>query len=116
LTTSRRNTFRRVAAGILFLEAVSESDFEFDDKKEVIRATTNHSRRLHLIRTSNSSLKLIAIRKEEKMGTLLLIILVLLLVGVIPAWPYSRSWGYYPSGIIGLVLVVLLVLFLLGRL
>ncbi len=50
------------------------------------------------------------------MGTLLLIILVLLLIGVVPTWPYSRGWGYYPSGVIGLVLVVLLVLFLLGRL
>jgi len=50
------------------------------------------------------------------MGTLLLIILVLLLLGVVPTWPYSRSWGYYPSGIVGLVLVVLLIMFLLGRL
>jgi uncharacterized protein DUF3309 len=50
------------------------------------------------------------------MSTLLLIILVLLLVGALPAWPYSRSWGYYPSGGLGLVVVVLLVLLLAGRL
>jgi hypothetical protein len=49
------------------------------------------------------------------LGTILLIVLVLMLVGVIPSWPHSRSWGYGPSGVVGLVLVVLLVLFLLGR-
>ena len=50
------------------------------------------------------------------LGTILLIILVLLLVGALPAWPYSSAWGYYPSGILGLVVVVLLVLLLMGRL
>ena len=50
------------------------------------------------------------------MSTVLLIVLVLLLVGALPAWPYSRSWGYYPSGGLGLVVVVLLVLLLAGRL
>jgi hypothetical protein len=50
------------------------------------------------------------------MGTILLIILVLLLLGAVPAWPYSRSWGYGPSGIVGLLLVVLLVLLLMGAL
>ncbi|MGF1621737.1 MAG: DUF3309 family protein [Rhodomicrobiaceae bacterium] len=48
-------------------------------------------------------------------STILLIILILLLIGVVPAWPYSRGWGYGPSGILGLVLVVLLILALLGR-
>jgi hypothetical protein len=50
------------------------------------------------------------------MSTILLIILVLLLLGALPAWPYSRSWGYYPSGGLGLVVVVVLVLLLAGRL
>lgn len=50
------------------------------------------------------------------LGTILLIVLVLALVGVIPTWPHSRSWGYGPSGIVGLVVVVLLVLFLMGKL
>jgi Protein of unknown function (DUF3309) len=50
------------------------------------------------------------------MSTILLIIVVLLLVGALPAWPYSRGWGYYPSGGLGLVVVVLLVLLLAGRL
>ncbi|MGV8996186.1 MAG: DUF3309 family protein [Parvibaculaceae bacterium] len=48
-------------------------------------------------------------------GTLLLILLVLLLVGTLPRWPHSRSWGYYPSGVVGAVLLVALVLLLLGR-
>ncbi|CAB3924659.1 hypothetical protein LMG26846_05928 [Achromobacter insuavis] len=50
------------------------------------------------------------------MSTILLIILILLLVGAVPAWPYSRSWGYYPSGLLGIVLIVLIVLLLTGRL
>lgn len=48
--------------------------------------------------------------------TILLIVLVLILVGVVPAWPHSRSWGYGPSGVLGLVVLVLLVLLLMGRL
>lgn len=48
--------------------------------------------------------------------TLLLIVLVLLVIGALPTWPYSGSWGYYPSGGLGLLLLVLLVLMLLGRL
>ena len=50
------------------------------------------------------------------LGTILLIVLVLMLIGVIPAWPHSRSWGYAPSGVLGLVVVILLILLLLGRL
>ena len=48
-------------------------------------------------------------------GTILLIILVLMLIGVFPTWPHSRSWGYGPSGGLGLILIILLVLVLLGR-
>lgn len=48
------------------------------------------------------------------MGTILLIILILLLLGAVPAWPYSRSWGYYPSGGLGLIIVILIVLLLMG--
>jgi hypothetical protein len=50
------------------------------------------------------------------MSTILVILLVLLLVGALPSWPYSRGWGYYPSGGLGLVVMVLLVLLLAGRL
>ncbi len=49
------------------------------------------------------------------MGTILLIILVLLLIGAIPAWPYSSGWGYYPSGGIGIILIIVLILVLMGR-
>jgi hypothetical protein len=48
-------------------------------------------------------------------STLLLIVLIILLVGAVPAWPYSRGWGYGPSGVLGVVLVVLLVLALMNR-
>jgi len=50
------------------------------------------------------------------LGTILLIIVVLMLIGAIPSWPHSRSWGYGPSGGLGLVLIILLILLLLGRL
>jgi Protein of unknown function (DUF3309) len=49
------------------------------------------------------------------MFTILLVVLILMLLGALPAWPYSRSWGYYPSGGLGLVVVVVLVLLLAGR-
>jgi hypothetical protein len=49
------------------------------------------------------------------MYTILLIVLILLLLGALPTWPYSRSWGYYPSGGLGLIVVVILVLLLTGR-
>jgi Protein of unknown function (DUF3309) len=54
---------------------------------------------------------------EENMslGTLLLIILILLLLGALPTWPYSAGWGYYPSSGLGLVVVILLILVLIGR-
>jgi hypothetical protein len=50
------------------------------------------------------------------MGTILLIILIIILIGALPTWPYSSGWGYYPSGGIGLVLLILIVLLLMGRL
>jgi hypothetical protein len=49
------------------------------------------------------------------MNLILLVILIVLLVGALPAWPYSAGWGYYPSGAIGTILIILLVLALLGR-
>jgi len=48
-------------------------------------------------------------------STLLVIILILILIGAIPSWPYSRGWGYGPSGLVGLILVVVLIMVLLGR-
>ena len=48
-------------------------------------------------------------------GTILLVLLILMLVGAFPTWPHSKSWGYYPSGGLGLVVLILLILVLLGR-
>jgi len=50
------------------------------------------------------------------MGTILLIVLIVILIGALPRWPYSTGWGYYPSGGLGLVLVIVLILVLMGRL
>lgn len=50
------------------------------------------------------------------LGTIALIVLILLLIGAIPTWPHSRGWGYAPSGVLGLVVVVILVLLVMGRL
>jgi len=50
------------------------------------------------------------------LGTILIIVLILALIGVIPTWPHSRSWGYAPSGLIGTIVIILVVLFLLGKL
>ncbi len=50
------------------------------------------------------------------LGTILIIVLILLLLGALPTWPYSGGWGYYPSGGLGLILVIIVVLVLIGRL
>jgi hypothetical protein len=48
--------------------------------------------------------------------TILIIILIIVLIGALPSWPYSRGWGYYPSGLLGLILIILIILALMGRL
>jgi asparagine N-glycosylation enzyme membrane subunit Stt3 len=57
------------------------------------------------------------VREEElnMLGTVLIVILIMALLGVLPRWPHSRNWGYYPSGGLGLVLCIVLILLLLGR-
>jgi hypothetical protein len=55
-------------------------------------------------------------RRKNMLGTVLIVIVILMLVGVLPTWPHSREWGYYPSGGLGLVLLILIILLLLGRL
>jgi hypothetical protein len=50
------------------------------------------------------------------LGTILLVVVILMLIGVLPVWPHARSWGYAPGGIVGVVLLIVLVLFLTGRL
>jgi hypothetical protein len=54
-------------------------------------------------------------RKQNMLGTILLVVLILMLVGALPTWPHSKSWGYYPSGGLGLVVLILLILVLMGR-
>jgi hypothetical protein len=54
-------------------------------------------------------------QKGTSMRTILLVVLILLLLGALPLWPYSAGWGYYPGGAIGLILLVLIVLLVLGR-
>ena len=54
-------------------------------------------------------------KEADSMGTILIIILILLLVGALPTWPYSAEWGYYPSGGLGLVVLILVILLLTGR-
>ncbi len=49
------------------------------------------------------------------MRTILIIILILLLIGAVPSWPYSRGWGYYPSGALGIILLIVVILLLMGR-
>ena len=55
------------------------------------------------------------IERKIMLGTVLVVVLVLMLLGALPTWPHSRNWGYYPSGGLGLVLAILVVLLLLGR-
>ncbi|MHB8404414.1 MAG: DUF3309 family protein [Gammaproteobacteria bacterium] len=50
------------------------------------------------------------------LGAILLIVLILVLIGVLPAWPHARGWGYYPTGIVGFIVLILIVLLLMGRL
>ena len=54
-------------------------------------------------------------RRNDMLGTILLVIVILMLLGALPTWPHSRQWGYFPSGGLGLVLVILVILLLLGR-
>jgi hypothetical protein len=54
-------------------------------------------------------------REVIMLGTILIVILILILLGALPTWPYSSGWGYYPSGGIGLILIILLILVVMGR-
>jgi hypothetical protein len=56
------------------------------------------------------------VREDDMLGTVLLIIVILMLVGTLPTWPHSSTWGYYPSGGLGLILLIVLILLLTGRL
>jgi hypothetical protein len=54
-------------------------------------------------------------KEETMLSLLLMIVLIVLLLGALPSWPYSRGWGYYPSSTVGVVLVIIIILLLLGR-
>ena len=54
-------------------------------------------------------------RRNDMLGTILIVILILMLLGALPTWPHSRQWGYYPSSGLGLVLIILVILLLMGR-
>ena len=54
-------------------------------------------------------------KERTMLGTILIVVLVLMLIGAIPAWPHSKNWGYYPTGGLGLVVLILLILLLAGR-
>jgi len=54
--------------------------------------------------------------ETRSLGTILLIVLILMLIGVIPTWPHSKSWGYWPSGALGVVVLIIIILLLMGRL
>jgi hypothetical protein len=90
-------TCHKVQNGILPLQGVEAVS------RAITRLASRYQRTITLRRITMS------------VGTIVLIIVVLLLLGAIPTWPYSRSWGYGPSGGLGLVLVVVLILLLLGR-
>ena len=70
------------------------------------------------IRAGESHLGIYVNYEEEIMslGTILLIVLILMLIGVIPTWPHSRSWGYWPSGALGVIVLIIIILLVTGRL
>jgi hypothetical protein len=80
----------------------------------MIISTVSALSRKNLTRASISDA--ITRRNEMSLGTILLIVVALMLIGAIPGWPHSRSWGYGPSGGIGLILIILVILLLTGRL
>jgi hypothetical protein len=72
--------------------------------------------RYTLLQAHKQSSEHVGVERSLYMGTILLIILILLLLGALPTWPYSSGWGYYPSGGLGLILIILIILLAMGRL
>jgi hypothetical protein len=75
----------------------------------------NERSRVHDARIDCPSPRVEQVQKGNRMFTILIVVLFLMLLGVIPAWPHSRQWGYYPSGGLGLLLLILVLLVLSGR-
>jgi hypothetical protein len=89
-----------------------------DDQRSPTSAPTQWTSTASDVRAAPQSIRRDLDKQQEKrkdMGTILIIILVLVVIGALPAWPHSRSWGYYPSGGLGLILLILIILLLLGR-
>jgi hypothetical protein len=80
-----------------------------------LKGTIAPRKRLHDIPRTYAAQVRSNIMRAAMLGTILLVVLILLLVGAIPSWPHSRSWGYGPSGLLGVVVVVVLILALTGR-
>jgi hypothetical protein len=80
-----------------------------------LNTTVNRLLPCRLPTGSQPGLAILGGQKTHMLGTVLIIIVVLLLIGALPTWPYSSAWGYYPSGGLGLILLVVLLLLLLGR-
>jgi hypothetical protein len=76
----------------------------------LLAVKADHPRKHHINKTETPE------RTANVMGTVLVILIILLLVGALPTWPYSSGWGYYPSGGLGLILIIIIVLALMGRL
>jgi Protein of unknown function (DUF3309) len=103
------------------VQAISNLSKKIVFKNGVVMYATAHRRSARRFRIGNAepcSESVAAKPTEENqmgIGTILLVILVLALVGVIPTWPHSKGWGYGPSGGVGLILVIVLILFVLGK-
>jgi hypothetical protein len=67
------------------------------------------------IKSYNGRVSFGAYARGDDMNLILLIVLIILLLGVLPTWPHSRNWGYYPGGILGTILLILIILMLMGR-
>jgi hypothetical protein len=81
---------------------IASLDFSLERKPSKFGRSAHHEREANT-------------KGQAVMGTILLIILILLLLGAVPVWPHSRGWGYYPGGGIGLILIIVLILVLMGR-
>jgi hypothetical protein len=93
-------------------QAGTETGIKHSLEQLAVRLNWMSTRSLLLRRRRHSDL---SFWMNAMLGTILLIILILILIGALPTWPHSAGWGYYPSGGLGLVLVIVLILVLLGR-
>jgi hypothetical protein len=84
------------------------------EKVKVANASAAESQ-TELLRRADVCWRAVENPRQHMLSTILIIILILLLIGALPTWPYSSGWGYYPGGGLGLILVIIIILALLGR-